>query len=810
MRGDEHTESGSGSDFERDVGVPAALRGGMKVFGAPAGQPRARRATDVVLLVPALVGVVVAIIAYPPARLERSLQRFLTAMPDWLDSLWGFLVDTVWLWAILLVAAALVRRRFVAVAQAVAALVLALLCGVIAARLAVGAWPNVGDAAFGTSKAPPFPDVRICVAAAVVLAVSPFLTRPLQRLSRWLIVLGAVGAAVAGDGTPAGAAAAVLIALVAALGVRLIFGTSVGRPGLAEVAAGLVELGVAAHSLEEAERQEAGVFVVRALGVDGERLLIKVYGRDAYDSQLLARLWRVIWYRESGAPLGLGRLQAAEHEAFVTLLARRGGLATHDVVTAASTIDDDALLVLRGSAVPLASLAPAGSPSDLLEGAWRALGVLHRLRIAHQQIDPSALVDVSGHVGLVGLAQASVAPDERQLATDRAQLLMTTASLWGAEPAIAAAVDATGADGLAAVLPYLQSAALRPALRRSSKAAGIDADDVRKQAAAAIGVEPPQLVKLRRVTWWSVAQLALLVFASNAILTAAGNIDWEEVWSALENASWGWIVAGVVAAQLPRVTQAVATLGSVPASLPFGPVYAMQLATGYMNVALPSNFARMAISIRFFQRQGLSAPTAVASGAIDSFASTVIQACLLVVLLLFSESSLAIDLPIPSGSARRLIALLAGAALLTVAVVALVPRLRALVVGSVRRWWPDIRAALGALRASNKLAMLVLGSLATEILFATALGLFARGLGYELPLAELLVINISVSLLASFIPVPGGIGVTEFGLTAGLSAAGMTPEAALAATLLYRVATFYLPPAWGFVSLHWLQRNRYL
>ena len=41
----------------------------------------------------------------------------------------------------------------------------------------------------------------------------------------------------------------------------------------------------------------------------------------------------------------------------------------------------------------------------------------------------------------------------------------------------------------------------------------------------------------------------------------------------------------------------------VAADLPFGPVYIMQLATGYMNLALPSSLARMAINIRFFQRQ---------------------------------------------------------------------------------------------------------------------------------------------------------------------------------------------------------------
>jgi glycosyltransferase 2 family protein len=38
----------------------------------------------------------------------------------------------------------------------------------------------------------------------------------------------------------------------------------------------------------------------------------------------------------------------------------------------------------------------------------------------------------------------------------------------------------------------------------------------------------------------------------------------------------------------------------------------------------------------------------------------------------------------------------------------------------------------------------------------------------------------------------------------------MSPEAAVAAVLLYRISTYYLPPLWGFFALRWLQRNRYL
>ena len=174
-----------------------------------------------------------------------------------------------------------------------------------------------------------------------------------------------------------------------------------------------------------------------------------------------------------------------------------------------------------------------------------------------------------------------------------------------------------------------------------------------------------------------------------------------------------------------------------------------------------------------------------------------------------SEDLAARRISAPSSS-RTLLWIVIGLVLASAVVLVVIRRLRDAIVTNVRGWWPEVRSALRGLRASNKLALLVLGSLATEVLFATALGLFARSLGYDLSLAELLVINMSVSLLGSLVPIPGNIGVAEFGLTIGLVSAGMTDEAALAAVLLYRIATYYLPPLWGFFAMVWLRRNRYL
>jgi uncharacterized membrane protein YbhN (UPF0104 family) len=308
------------------------------------------------------------------------------------------------------------------------------------------------------------------------------------------------------------------------------------------------------------------------------------------------------------------------------------------------------------------------------------------------------------------------------------------------------------------------------------------------------------------VTWGSIVQIGLLLLAVVAIVKVAGNIDWDEAKTDLANASWGWLVFGVVLAQTPRVTQAVAALGAIAARLRFGPLYVLKLATSYLNLALPSNVARMAVDIRFFQRQGLPAAAAVTAGAIESFAGNVLQGVLVLVLVLFTSADLSLGLASPDSGTLTLLWIILGVVL----VVVLVRRIRAALVGKLRVWLPQVRTSLGALRESNKLVLLVGGNLATEVLFAAALGVICRGFGYHIPLNQLIVINSGISLFSSFIPVPGGIGVVEFGLEVGLTSAGISSSAAAAAIIVYRLATFYVPPAWGFFAFRWLQRNSYL
>jgi uncharacterized membrane protein YbhN (UPF0104 family) len=138
----------------------------------------------------------------------------------------------------------------------------------------------------------------------------------------------------------------------------------------------------------------------------------------------------------------------------------------------------------------------------------------------------------------------------------------------------------------------------------------------------------------------------------------------------------------------------------------------------------------------------------------------------------------------------------------------------ALCLPKTRQWFVkqmhDARDAMAVLRSPRKLGQLYGGNLTSQLLFAITLGATARAFGYPLPLSDLILINTAVTLFAGLLPVPGGVGVMEAGLTLGLTRAGVPSDIAFPIALSYRFAVFYLPPIWGFLSFKWLTRHRYL
>ncbi len=66
------------------------------------------------------------------------------------------------------------------------------------------------------------------------------------------------------------------------------------------------------------------------------------------------------------------------------------------------------------------------------------------------------------------------------------------------------------------------------------------------------------------------------------------------------------------------------------------------------------------------------------------------------------------------------------------------------------------------------------------------------------------------SIIGGAAPVPGGAGVIEIGLIAGLTSAGIPESQAVASVFIERLCTAYLPPIWGWGTLVFMRRREYI
>jgi uncharacterized membrane protein YbhN (UPF0104 family) len=714
-------------------------------------------------------------------------------------------------WSVALILLTLVRRRWVMARDLLLAPVLGVILTSLVAWLVTGSGRGLDDVLFDVDGPPVFPPGVLVMTTAVMSTASPHLSRPFRHLGRWFIAAQALAAVLLGAALPAGISAAVATGLLAAALIHLAVGSPGGRPTASRIRLALAELGVHVDTLAEASMQPEGVVLFEGTD-DAGALQVKVYGRDAWDAQLLANIWRLAWYRGLERTARLSRLELVEHEGFVTLLAERAGVRVSPLVTAGSAGRGDALVVVRPLGPAIASADTEGALREIdeagISGLWQAIGRLHEAGMAHRRIDlDRVVVTPERSLALSDLSSSTVAAEPEDTAKDRAQVLVLALLAIGEEQAIANARQVLGDDAIVAVLPYVQDAAMPPLLRAELDDRKIDLDDVRDRLGTTLGVGEQPLIKLRRVTWGSVINLALLAFAAFAIISLLGDIDLETFLDDLSEASWWWLAFALLLAQLPRIPSAISTMGAIKRPLPLGPLTTLQFAICYVNLAIPSTAARVAINIRFFERFGVPPTVAVSAGAIDGVSGFIVQIALFLLLFFWSDLDFGFEVDTDDLSGVATLALITIAVVVVAGIVVLaVPKLRRWLLAKLK----EAREALSVLRSPTKVLQLFGGNLLAQLGFAIALGACVRAFHTEVPLTSLVLINTVVSLFAGLLPIPGGMGVSEAGLTIGLTAAGLPNEIAFAAAIAYRFASFYLPPIWGYFCYRWLVKHRYL
>ena len=316
--------------------------------------------------------------------------------------------------------------------------------------------------------------------------------------------------------------------------------------------------------------------------------------------------------------------------------------------------------------------------------------------------------------------------------------------------------------------------------------------------------------------------------AALAAVTAAGVAERTALaasFTVLAQLHWLWIPAAVGLESASMAAFAIMLrrlLAAGGASVGVRPMLATAYAANAVSVSVPLAGPALATAFTFrrFTRQGADAPLAgwslLAGGVISSAAAALI----VVGGALASGNILVTATTVPGG-------VLAVTVLVTAIAAVRRPRLRdalerpagwMLRQGSlmlrrpVAEPGPTIRAwaqRLGSLRLPPSGWLTATGlALANWLADAAVLAVSIRATGAAVPWHDLLLVYGSGIAAQSLNLTPGGLGVTEGTLSLALVATGLGASQALAAVLLYRLASFWLVALAGWLVVFWLRRPR--
>lgn len=434
------------------------------------------------------------------------------------------------------------------------------------------------------------------------------------------------------------------IGLLSAGLLLLIVGSPRGYPDPDTVAAALANLGVPVRGLEVAPYQTWGV--IRFVGRDegNDQVDVKVHGRDAFDSQLVAKVWRTLWYRESSRTVTYSRLQAVEHEALMTVMADRAGLRVPQLAAVGSATSELSLISFRGAGVAVSEMDPGYLTDDILVEAWAGVRLMHQRSMSHGSLDATALqLGPDGPI-ITDFALGSLAADDADQAADVVELLFSLCVLVGEERAVRTALHGLGNERLVASLPYVQVPAVSPATRRLVEKPERVMSSLSSMIAEVTGAEIPEPVKLRRVTARNLVMAGLLLLVVSALIPLFTSVDYAEIWDVLQSADLALLIFALIVGHTQFFPQATATMCAVQIKLPFWPLLTLQTASQFVSLAIPSAAGRLAMNTPFLTKFGLTVPVALIQGSIDGFSGFLVQAALLILVVVLGDMDLGLEI----------------------------------------------------------------------------------------------------------------------------------------------------------------------
>ena len=701
----------------------------------------------------------------------------------------------------------LATRRFSLVVRGALALVLGSVAFWLVERaLAVPAPPAQLEQAVDLSTVSWPPTAALAACTALVVATTSTLHRPWRRAVWVLLGVLVVLRVVTSSSAPLDVVLAVGVGGVVGSAILLALGRTVGELTPAGVRRTLADAGL---ELEDDLVPDEGSWTFRGRASTGP-VAVRVIGEHDWSSARLDQAYRRLRWRDVGDD-DVDPTHAVTTEAMTTLLAASRGARVPAVRAVTSAPRGESLLAVDVAPGRLLStLGPDGLSDDVLAEAWAQVGRLRSARIAHRELDLTRLaVDDQGQVWFTDLDHGQPAATDLVLAWDVAALLAATAPVVGPERAVAAADRVLGHDALVVALPRLVPASLSSRTRSAVKAAGGIAglvDEVRRVT----GADEPDFETVARFKPRTLVIAAFLAVAVYFLAPQLAGIP--RSLEAIGGADLGWVGAALLASAATYLGAALGLAGGTPGRVPVGEAASVALASSFVATFSPPGVGQVGLNIRYLQKRGFATPVAVSASAAKETAVLLVHLLLLATFAVLAGSTDALSSELDKLPPAGVVLAVVAGLLVVVAGALAVPKVRSVLRS---RLVPAVRSSVEAMRivvsSPSKLVTLLLGVALLPLGFAACLYFSVRAVGVaDESLVAVALVSLTAGAVATAAPTPGGIGVVEAVLLAALTSIGVPPGPGLAAVLLYRLATFWLPILPGLIAFRVLTRHAVL
>jgi glycosyltransferase 2 family protein len=646
----------------------------------------------------------------------------------------------------------------------------------------------------------------IAAAVAFVVIASPRVSRQWRRVLWFGVGLLILFRVVSSSEPPLDIVIAVALGMAIGYLALLAFGTESADPDADELVSMLRPV-VDPVRIEQLEGDTPLRYAVDL--ADGEKLQLRVRTRMDRSSERLEQAWRTVRLRTSQVDEPYATVQRRiEHEALAQTMAGAAGVrvpAVRSIV--ASPAGLVGLLEERLDGTAASNLPTARLDRPLLQRIWHQVAALHRQRIAHRTLGLGMVgVTATGDVAMSAFDAARLAASDRDLALDRAQLLVDTALRVGADTAVAVAIEALGPKAVVAAVPYLQPLALPAPTRRSLRGNREVLDALQVAVRNATGVEPAPLARLERVRPRTAVSILALAGGFYFLLPQLADVG--ETAEAATRANWWWLVPIFAGAAATFFAAALSLLGSVPQPIPYLATVRMQVASAFVGRIAPANTGTLAVGVRFLQRSGVDTAAAGAAVGLNALVGLVVHLSLMAAFVAWAGAR-GPGFSLPDTNIWLVVIAIGGA--VSGLVVGLVPALRRRVLPPLVGYLRTAGSSLADV-VTDPLRVLALLGGALGITFAFILTLMAAvaafGGGVSFP--EIGAAYLIAAAIGSATPTPGGLGAVEAALVAALSGYGMADSAAVSSVLTFRLATYWVPMIPGWIMFQQMQRNEEL